>query len=233
MTITVIYGICLLVGIIYTIASFLLGSLGDLGGHAGDFGGGHMGDMGGHPGEFSHNYGVHTGGHGEAQGATGTGGEVIFGPFSPMVIAFFLTCFGGVGLIVTKAWTENPFINLPVAAASGFVLAWLLVSLFNRVLGGMASSSEVRLNTLVGTEAEVTVAIPALGVGEIAYIAMGSRYVTPARNEEQIPIPRYSTVRITRIVGNTFFVRPAMEEQLRTMEDAPQPVEAATKNSDG
>ncbi|MHB0937344.1 MAG: NfeD family protein [Armatimonadota bacterium] len=224
MTITVIYGICLLVGIIYTIASFLLGSLGDLGGHAGD--------MGGHAGDFSHEYGVDTGGHGTAQGAAGAGGEVLFGPFSPLVIAFFLTCFGGVGLIVAKAWTENPLINVPVAAVSGFLLAWLLVSVFNRVLGGMASSSEVRLNTLIGTEAEVTVAIPPMGVGEIAYIAMGSRYVTPARNEEQVPIPRYAAVRITRIVGNTFFVRPAVEEQLRNMEDAPQPVEVAAKHSD-
>lgn len=224
MTITVIYGICLLVGIIYTIASFLLGSLGDLGGHAGDMGG----DMGGHPGDFAHTYGVETGGYGEAQGATGAGGEMLFGPFSPLVIAFFLTCFGGVGLILTKIpLTANPYLNLPIAAVSGFLLAWLLVSVFNRVLGGMASSSEVRLNTLVGTEAEVTVAIPPLGIGEISYIAMGSRYVTPARNEEQTPIPRYSTVRITRIVGNTFFVRPAMEEQLRNLEEAPQPVETA------
>ena len=233
MTITVIYGICLLVGIIYTIASFLLGSLGDLGGHSGDVGGGDMGDMGGQPGDFSHSYGVETGGHGEAQGAAGVGGEVLFGPFSPLVIAFFLTCFGGVGLILTKIpLTANPYLNMPVAAVSGFLLAWLLVSVFNRVLGGMASSSEVRLNTLVGTEAEVTVAIPPMGIGEISYIAMGSRYVTPARNEEQVPIPRYAVVRITRIVGNSFFVRPAVEEQLRAMEEAPQPVEAAAGRED-
>jgi len=222
-TITIIYGVCLLVGIIYTVAAFLLGSLGD-------FSGGH-GDFGGHPGDFSHDYGVGTGGHGEALGSTATGGEILFGPFSPLVIAFFLTCFGGVGMLVTVAGKgslfASPLVSLPIAAASGFILAWLLAVVFNRLLGGMASSSEVRLSTLVGTDAEVTVTIPPMSVGEIAYIAMGSRYVTPARSEEQIPIPRYATVRITRIVGNTFFVRQGVEDQLRNMEDMPQPVEVA------
>jgi membrane protein implicated in regulation of membrane protease activity len=217
-TITIIYGICLLVGVIYTVAAFLLGSFADFGGHDGD--------MGGPAGEFSHDYGVDTGGSGSALGSTAVGGEVLFGPFSPLVIAFFLTCFGGVGILVTIAWNLPPLISLPIAAVSGFLLAWLLTLMFNRLLGGMASSSEVRLNTLVGTDAEVTVAIPPIGVGEIAYIAMGSRYVTPARSDEQSPIPRYATVRITRIVGNTFFVRPAVEEQLRDLGDAPQPVES-------
>jgi len=211
MSITVIYGICLLVGVIYTIASFLMGSFADMGGH--DSG------MGGPAGDFSHDYGVDTGGHGEALGSTASGGEILFGPFSPLVIAFFLTCFGGVGMLMTIAFDLIPLISLPIAAASGFLLAWLLAAMFNRLLGGMASSSEVRLSTLVGTDAEVTVAIPPMGVGEIAYIAMGSRYVTPARSTEQAVIPRYATVRITRIVGNTFFVRPAAEEQLRAVEE--------------
>jgi len=221
--ITVIYSICLLVGIVYTVAAFLMGSLGDLGGHAGD--------LGGHAGDFSHDYGVdgHIGGHGEAQGATGTGGEIVFGPFSPLVIAFFLTCFGGVGMLLSTTVARSALISLPIAVISGFIFAWLLVILFNRVLGGMASSSEVRLSTLVGTEAEVTVAIPPMGIGEIAYIAMGSRYVTPARNEEQTPIPRSATVRITRIVGNTFFVRPTVDDQLRWIEEGPPPVEAAAQ----
>ena len=74
------------------------------------------------------------------------------------------------------------------------------------------------MQALIGVEAEVTVAIPESTLGEIAYVAMGGRSVAPARSEDQVPIPRFSTVRITRVVGNIFFVRPVVEEQLRALD---------------
>ncbi len=212
MPVEAIYTICLLVGVIYTITAFVLGGFG-----------GHFGDAG-NAGSFTHDYGVggHDTGQGSAFGSTAEGGEVIFGPFSPIVIAFFLTSFGGTGLILVSS-TRLPVVStLLMAALSGFVLAWLMVKFFNRVLGRIQSSSEVRVHTLIGLDAEVTVAIPQTGVGEIAYIAMGSRYVAPARSDETTAIPRYSAVRITRIVGHIFFVRPVMEEQLRAMPDVPR-----------
>lgn len=196
------YWICLLVGIGYTIVSFLLGGLGE---HA---------DIStlGHTGGFGH------GGH---AGADADAGQVIFGPFSPLVIAFFLACMGATGIVETSVFGLKVFISFPVAIASAVLLAWLMVLGFNRLLGGLQSSSEVKLYTLVGVEAEVTVDIPVTGVGEIAYVAMGSRYVAPARSEDAVQIPRFSGVRITRLVGNMFYVAPMVEEQLRNLDVTP------------
>ncbi len=217
-----VYGICMAVGIIYTLAAFLMGGFADLGLHLGDMGGGH--------GEFNHDYGVTGSGHGEASGASADAGPLLFGPFSPLVVAFFLTCFGGTGVLLTTiAPGMSKYLGLSLAVASGFLLAWALIAFFNRLLGGMQSSSEVRLYTLIGSDAEVTVAIPAVGVGEVAYVAMGSRYVSPARSDEQVNLPRFATVRITRIVGNTFFVRQVLEEQLRDMEGTPVAPNASTE----
>ena len=190
------YWIALIVGIGYTIVSFILGGIG---GHA-HFEGGDMGDAG-------------QGGHMDV----GDSGQLIFGPFSPLVIAFFLTCFGATGIVLTSLKGLH-LLSLPFAVVSGFVLAWVLILVFNRFLGGMQSSSEVKVYALVGTEGEVTVEIPPSGIGEIAYVAMGGRYVAPARSEEPVAIPRFAAVRITRLVGNMFYVIPILEERLRQMD---------------
>lgn len=193
------YWICLAVGLVYTVISFVLGEISGVIGHVGDMGAGH--------GDFSHDYGVDgQGGHGAAMGADVDTGNIIFGPFSPLVIAFFLTCFGVTGVALTQVGKLGAMLSLPISIASSFVLAWLLILFFNKVLGSLQTSSEVKLHTLIGEEAEVTVAIPTTGAGEIAYIAMGSRCVTPARSEDQVAIARGSIVRISRIVGHTFYV---------------------------
>lgn len=198
------YWICLFVGVGYTLIAAILGGFA-----------GHGSIIDGHVGGFSHTYGVdHTvhAGHGTAT-STSDAGQVIFGPFSPLVVAFFLTCFGAVGIVLTDFYNWKVWQSLPVAVVSSFVLAWLLIALFNRILGRMQSSSDVKLYSLIGTECEVTVDIPANGIGEIAYIAAGSRCVAPAQSDIVDPIPRFSSVRITRLVGNMFYVRPIVEEE--------------------
>ena len=135
--ITTAYWICLLVGILYTVLALLLGGIADFAGHVGGF---HAGGGGG----FSHNYGVGGhGGHGEAHGSTPGGGQVIFTPFSPLVIAFFLTCFGAFGVLLQLVYHVQLALGLGVALALALVLAWSLIVLGNRLIGGMQASSEV------------------------------------------------------------------------------------------
>lgn len=205
------YWICLVVGVGYTIVAFVLGGVAGAIGHVGDAG----------HGEFTHSYGVQNSGHGHTAGEMADGtGQVIFGPFSPLVVAFFMTCFGGTGVILSQT-AVGPFWQIPLSALSGFVLAALLVKFFNRFLGGLQSGSDVKLYTLVGAEAEVTVAIPANGAGEIAYVAMGGRSVSPAYSDNHVEIPRFATVRIARIVGNLFYVHRAVEDAIKDMDTAP------------
>jgi membrane protein implicated in regulation of membrane protease activity len=208
------YEICLAIGIGYTLIAALLGGFGGHGAHLGA----------GHGPHFGH--GVH---HGHADRADSESGEVIFGPLSPLVIAFFLTCFGAVGLLLSWQFHLRTT-SLPVALCASFLLAWLLAKMLNTLLGNMQGSSEVRLYALIGNEGEVTVDIPAEGIGEIVYIAMGSRCVAPARSDEHVLIRRFAGIRISRLVGNMFYVTPLIEDQLQHL--AAVPTAEATRHAE-
>jgi len=61
---------------------------------------------------------------------------------------------------------------------------------------------------LGGIVGEVTAPISADGVGEITYVAKGSRIASPARSATGQPIPRGTSIAIVRMVGGTALVRP-------------------------
>ncbi len=181
----IVYGICLAVGIIFTLFSAIAGHF--LGGHE-------AGDLG-------------TGGHAEAgldtQGAPG------MSFFSPTVLATFLTSFGAFGLVFTHIpATHIVWVSAPLATVSGGVVAGLVYLLFNAIFQKTQSSSESRVATLLGQIATIITPIPANGVGEIAYVQSGTRYTAPARTENGAPIGAGKPVRISRIVGSQFYVEP-------------------------
>ena len=157
------------------------------------------------------------GGHGGGDsGATDTG--LHFAPFSPLVIASFVGAFGAVGLIGSGLHLPT-IIHMPMAVAGGmgigFLIAWVMAKL-NQM--SMAETGVTSAN-LIGLEALVSVLIPATGTGEITYESGGSRFNAPAQSEGKIVVAKDSMVTITRIVGNTFFVKPTMDEKLRNIKD--------------
>lgn len=180
----IIYGICLVLGLMFTLLSAFMGHL--FGGH---------GEVG-------------TGGHADAGlHSDGTPG---FTFFSPMILATFLTAFGGLGLIFSEiAATQSPWFSAPLSAAGAFFLALLVLWMMNTIFRRTQSSSEAKVATLVGLNAAIVTPIPANGVGEISYIQAGSRYTAPAREESGQAVAGGKTVRITRIVGTQFFVSVA------------------------
>ncbi|MBI4624894.1 MAG: hypothetical protein HY736_16975 [Verrucomicrobia bacterium] len=184
---TLLYAVCLGVGLIFTIISAIAGHF---------FGGGDAhADVG-------------TGGHAEA-GFDHTGMPGI-SFFSPTVLASFVTAFGAFGLIFTRIpATRSVWASAPLSAIAGGVVAWLVFVLFNSMFKATQSSSEARMSTLVGLSASIITPIPANGVGEIAYVQGGTRYTAPAREERGRPIGSGQAVRICRIVGNQFYVQAA------------------------
>lgn len=179
----IIYAICLVVGLLFTILSAIVGH----------FFGGHDGmDVG-------------TGGHAEAGFDQSGVPGISF--FSPTVLASFLTAFGAFGLIFTQIEaTSSPWASAPLSAAGGGVVAWVVFLIFNSVFRKTQSSSESRVASLIGTTASVVTPIPENGVGEIAYVQSGTRYTAPARSEQGRPIAAGQPVKITRIVGTQFYV---------------------------
>ena len=179
----IIYGICLVTGLLFTVISVFFGHF---------FG--HTGHVAG------------SGGHAEAGGDASD--EPGISIFSPTVIASFITAFGGFGLIFTQFPATRPaIVSAPLAILGGCVVAGAMYLFFGMVFRHTQSSSESRVSALVNTEATVITPIAADGVGEIAYVVGGTRYTAPARAEKGAALANGQTVKIVRIVGTQFYVQ--------------------------
>jgi hypothetical protein len=169
----------------------------DAGGEV-DLGGGHdivaghdidAGDVGGHdPGSID-------------------GGPSV-SPFSPPVVAITLLTFGGTGIIFTKVlgWEE---MSLLPAAGSGIAIGLVTFLFYYTIIRKVQGSSSPSLQELIGIEAEATTPIPPDGVGEIAYVARGSRFTARARSTNGTTLASHSAVRIIKWVGHTAYVTPS------------------------
>ena len=178
-----IYAICLVVGLTFTIISVL----------AGHFFGGHDAHVAG------------SGGHAEAGADTSDMPGISI--FSPTVMASFVTAFGGFGLIFTQfPKTSSAVVSAPLSVLGGLVVAGVLLVFLRAVFSHTQSSSESKVAALIGSEANVITPIPENGVGEIAYVVGGTRYSAPARAENNVAVANGKTVKITRIVGTQFYV---------------------------
>ena len=203
-----IYLILFLIGLGFAVVSFILSGLGYLGhsvdGHHADINGHHF-DAGEHDAEIGH----HDMGHHD-----GSSAEMHFSPVSPITIAMFITSFGGVGFIVQQFPGGNLLFSLPLALVSGFVIAGSAFYILYKIFSATQASSNYTRDSVLDLEAEVITPIPANGVGEIAYTARGSRFNAPARSEDQEAIPKHAIVRMTKVVGNIFYVREIPDEKL-------------------
>src|SRR6266446_6519251 len=181
-----IYTVCLVVGLLFILGSAIFSHF--LAGHDADAG-------------------VGTGGHAEAgYDHSGIPGISFF---SPLVLACFITAFGGFGIVFSGFKpTATVWISAPLSIASAFCFAFCVLWLFNTVFSAAQSSSESQVSSLVGQIASMISPIPENGVGEIAYVQGSTRYTAPARSEGGIAVPAGQTVKITRIVGTQFYVEP-------------------------
>jgi membrane protein implicated in regulation of membrane protease activity len=126
---------------------------------------------------------------------------------SPITIATFITTFGGVGLIVNNLTSLLPVLGLLISTASGLALSSALFLLFARVLMATQGSTAVQIGELAGQAGEVTAPIPEGKVGEVVFVARGTRMRSPARSADGRAIPRGTMVEIMEEVGNVVIVR--------------------------
>jgi membrane protein implicated in regulation of membrane protease activity len=177
----IIYAICLVLGLMFTLISAFLGHL-----------------FGGHDS-------VGTGGHADAGFDSDGVPGITF--LSPLVLASFATAFGGFGLIFSEIpATSNVWLHAPLAFIAALGISLVVLWGMNKIFRSTQGSSEGRVARLIGQTAAIVSPIPANGVGEISYVQSGSRYTAPARDEKGGAIANGQTVKITRIVGTQFYV---------------------------
>lgn len=170
------------VGFILLVGMLVVGDL---------FGGDH--DLGGHDVTVDH------------------GGDADYGAgpsvFSVRMMAAFLTAFG-VGGVVGRYYELSHPAASGVGVVCGFVMATLVYQ-FAKLLYSQQASSEIRMTSLVGKTAEVSVAIPPNGIGQVALTVAGERSEHIARSAEGGALPRGAEVVVTGLRGDSLVVASA------------------------
>jgi len=178
-----IYLLCLVVGLVFTLLSVLFGHF--FGGH-----GDHVGGSGGH-----------------AEAGADNSDMPGISIFSPTIIASFITAFGAFGLAFSEFEpTKKVIISAPLSMVSAIMVAGAMYLFLGTIFRHTQSSSESHIAQLQGTTASVASPIPENGVGEIAYVVSGTRYTAPARSENGAAIASGKLVTISRVVGTQFYV---------------------------
>ncbi len=180
-----IYLLCFAVGVLWSLASLLLGGF-----HAGHVHAGHM-----HAGHAPT-------GHAAPHGLASWMGAMA----NPSCAAVFLAWFGGVGYLLTRHSGLGFWIDLAMACALGLTGAWFLAA-FLRFLQSREQPLDPADYEMNGVLGQVSSPIRPDGVGEVIYTRDGARRVVAARSEDAQQIARGEEVIVTRYERGIAYVR--------------------------
>jgi membrane protein implicated in regulation of membrane protease activity len=158
-----------------------------------------IGDIDVHPAgpdvDLGQPHGIHTGG-------------VHFPILSPVTISTFVASFGGMGIILLKLKPEwGTFVHIPISIVVGLGVALSTAYLFYRLFGKAQISSAAREADIIGLEADVSITIPANGMGQISYVAIGGRATASAKSDDGSEVKQGEKVRIMKIAGGVYTVQ--------------------------
>ncbi|HEX5080542.1 MAG TPA: hypothetical protein VFY40_00750 [Blastocatellia bacterium] len=126
--------------------------------------------------------------------------------FSLRTLAVFITGLGGLGAIA-ELRGAGAAVSAIVGLIGGVALAGAVYG-FGRYLYMQQSSSHVTAGDLIGRRAEVTVAIPAGGVGQVRLLVSEMMVEKIARARGGDAIPLNGPVRIEEVAGEIAVVSP-------------------------
>ena len=185
--------VCFVFGALFALLSVVLGFAGNAW-HVGHLPHAHLHD---------HAAGIHTGVHdGQAHADTGQPQLPIFNISAALA---FLTWFGATGYLLTRFSAWPLFLVLLVALAAGLAGAVVIGLILRKIMAGERVMNP-RDYQLEGTEARVTVSIPAGGVGEVIFTKGGTRRGEAARSLDGRAIPRGTEVVIIDYVEGVALV---------------------------
>ena len=186
-----VYLICFVVGLTFSVVSFLAGSI-HL--HWPHF---HF-HVGGSPA------GSHGGGHGMGRVNIGT-------------VAAFLGWFGGTGYLLTRYSSVWFLLTLGLAVFAGLGGAAVLFFFLAKVLIREDESLDPADYEMVGVLGRVESPIRPSGTGEMIFSQAGARRAIAARSQDGVIIPKGTEVVVTHYESGIAYVRP-WEELARSSE---------------
>jgi len=214
------YLICFAVGFLFSVLSFLSGTL-SMHLHLPHFlhfgGGGHgigHGAGGVHGAGGAHS-GIHVAGaaaHGPTGGAHAAHPSAHHGPhfslFNPITGAAFLTWFGGTGYLLAHLRHIWVFAGLLFSSAAGLVGAAIVFVFVAKVLLANERALDPVDYEMIGVLGRVSSSIRSGGTGEIIFDQEGVRRPCAARSESGESLARGVEVVVTRFDRGIAYVRP-------------------------
>jgi hypothetical protein len=176
---------CFLFGLLFTVASFLLGALG--GDHL------HL------PHLFLH-------GDAGATDAAGTHDAGHLSPFNLSIICAFLAWFGGAGYLLTRYSQLAALLVILLATLAGLAGGGIVFVTLSRFVLPRLAVMRAEDYRLPGVVARVTSAIHAGGTGEIVYSMGGTRRSEGARSARGEALPSGTEVVIVRVERGIAYV---------------------------
>ena len=125
-------------------------------------------------------------------------------PFSLRIISLFLTGFGATGAIAQSYGLGYP-LSSGLGVAFGMLVGYAGFTLIHMFMKQQASST-VSDEDLVGVVGQVSVAIPAGGLGQVGLTARGQRHYPSARGLRDEAIEEGAQVKVIRSAGNQVVV---------------------------
>jgi hypothetical protein len=182
---------CFAFGLVFTVATFVLGA----------FGGGHGLHIPGLDGLL---------GHGDAGGHAGDAGAGHHGtsisPFNLSTISAFLTWFGGAGYLLERYSTFAGTLIVVLATASGLVGGGVIFVTLTRYLAPRLTEMRPEDYQVVGVAARISSPIRAGGTGEIVYTLAGTRRSDGARSASGEALERGAEVVILKVERGIAYV---------------------------
>jgi membrane protein implicated in regulation of membrane protease activity len=179
---------CFAFGLVFTVASFLLGA----------FGGGHGLHIPGLDGLLGH---ADAGGH-AAGDQHGSG----ISPFNLSTISAFLTWFGGAGYLLERYSSLTGTLIVALSTASGLVGGGIIFVTLTRYVTPRLTEMRPEDYQVAGTAARVSSPIRAGGTGEIVYTLAGTRRSDGARSVSGEALERGAEVVILRVERGIAYV---------------------------
>jgi membrane protein implicated in regulation of membrane protease activity len=126
-------------------------------------------------------------------------------PLKPVIIAIFITVFGGVGIIGVNADMSHW-----ASACIGFFVAFICSFLIYRFiiipLYKIQNKGAVEQKTLVGQIGRVTLGMKEQKFGKISYVVNDNTYTAPAKSYNEEEIAKGNEVVIVDVKNNVFYV---------------------------
>jgi len=143
---------------------------------------------------------------GEVLGVIDSGLSTGVAPFKPVLLALFLTVFGGLGLIF-QMFFADVWIAAGLAALAGLVIAYALYRHVIVRLMKWQNTSAHEKQSLIGHQAKISESIPQGGFGKITFTVNDNIVSAPAKSETGEEIKRGEAIEIVYIDKNTYYVR--------------------------